>query len=427
MGDRDGVGPANVSARLLSTLERLLAIDATDLSVTLDQACQLAAEALGADKVDALFHDPASDSLIADGTSHTPMGRKQHAIGMNRLPLANGGREVAVYLSGQPYITGHADQDPEQLRGITEGLGVRSAIIVPLEVAGVHRGVFLASSAHPTYFREDDLPFLDAVSHWVGMVAHRAELVEQLALDAREQGRRVAADDLISTLAHDLGNLLTPLKTRLDLLRRRAVREQRERDQQDVEAAVAAVNRLTTLMRDLLDSSRLDHGMFALDAQPTELAELVRQTCAALTTDQVPIRVEAPVDLVVTVDAERIRQALENLLSNALKYAPAGTAVTVEVSTEAAAEDGDAWAVISVADQGPGIPPELRSRLFDRFARGPDSTGLGLGLYLASRVAAAHGGTLTLDPSPAVGARFSLRLPLGGWDAGTRPGEEAAI
>ena len=88
--------------------------------------------------------------------------------------------------------------------------------------------------------------------------------------------------------------------------------------------------------------------------------------------------------------------------------------------------DDEGWAVITVADQGPGIPPELRSRLFDRFARGPGSTGLGLGLYLASRVAAAHGGTLTADPPPAVGARFVLRLPLVGQEGDIEPGEEMA-
>lgn len=417
MGDTDGGDPEHVTARLLSTLEQLLAIEATDLSAALDQACLLVAEALGADKVDALFHDPASDSLVATGTSQTPMGRRQHAIGLNRLPLANGGREVEVYLTGQRYATGHADQDPGQLRGMIEGLGIRSAIIVPLEVADVHRGVFLASSARPEYFREDDLRFLGAVSRWVGMVARQAELVQQLAADAREQGHRVAADDLISTVAHDLGNLLTPLKSRLDLLRRRAVREQRERDQRDVEAAVAAVDRLTTLTRDLLDSSRLEHGIFALDAQPTNLAELVRETCAALTTDEGLIRVGAPADLVAMVDTERIRQALENVLTNALKYAPPGTAVTVDMGTEASATEDEAWAVIVVADQGPGIPPELRSRLFERFARGPGSNGLGLGLYLASRVAAAHGGALTAEPHPAIGARFVLRIPLIGQEA----------
>src|SRR3954449_9214118 len=78
------------TARLLATLERLLAIEAVDLATALDRACQLVAEALRADKTDAMFLDPTTDTLIAAGTSPTPMGQKQRAIGMHRLPLANG-------------------------------------------------------------------------------------------------------------------------------------------------------------------------------------------------------------------------------------------------------------------------------------------------------------------------------------------------
>ena len=134
--------------RLLATLEQLLAIDESDLHGALDRACHMVAKALRADKVDAALYDPTTETLVAAGTSHTPLGRKQHAIGMNRLPVANGGREVEVFLTGVPYATGQADQDPGQLRGMTEGLGIRSAIMVPLEVAGTRRGVFLASSTH---------------------------------------------------------------------------------------------------------------------------------------------------------------------------------------------------------------------------------------------------------------------------------------
>lgn len=413
------IGGAN-AARLLATLERLLSIEALDLSVALDAACDLVGDALGADKVDAMLHEAASDSLVAIGTSHTPMGVKQHAIGMHRLPLANGGREVEVYRTGRSYATGHADQDPEQLRGIIDGLGIRSAIIVPLHVGGVCRGVFLVSSSHPTFFAPEDLPFLEAVARWVGMVAHRTELIERIALEAREQGRRGAADDLITTLAHDLGNLIAPIKGRIDLVRRRAQRDGRDRDTLDMTAAALAVDRLTMLMRDLLDSSRLEQGLFTLEAQPTDLAELVRTTGAALATPQIPIRVEAPLELVLTLDANRIRQALENLLGNAVKHAPAGTPVTVSVTVDDGGDQASGCAVVTVSDAGPGIPPELLPRLFDRFARGPTSTGLGLGLYLASRIVTAHGGTLTADPQPPVGARFILTLPLD-------DGERAAI
>jgi signal transduction histidine kinase len=338
------------------------------------------------------------------------MGRKQHAIGMNRLPVANGGREVDVFLTGVPYATGQADQDPGQLRGMTEGLGIRSAIMVPLQVAGTRRGVFLASSARPNFFTDDDIRFLEAVSHWVGMVAQRAELTERIATEAREQGRRVAADELIATLAHDLGNLLAPIKGRIDLLQRRARREDRLRDLRDVEEATRAVDRVVSLVADLLDSSRLEQGLFTLNRQPADLVDLVRETCAGLATNSVPIRVDVSrQDIVLAVDPNRIRQALENLLSNAVKFSPAGATVVVDLDVEGT--DAECWAVVTVSDQGPGIPPELFPRLFDRFARGPGSTGLGIGLYLANRIVVAHGGTLNADPTPTIGARLQLKLP----------------
>src|SRR5215211_751672 len=309
--------------RLLATLEQLLAIDETDLHGALDRACQMVAEALRADKVDAARYDPTTETLVAAGTSHTPLGRKQHAIGMNRLPVANGGREVEVFLTGVPYATGQADQDPGQLRGMTEGLGIRSAIMVPLEVAGTRRGVFLASSVQPDFFAEDDVRFLEAVSRWVGMIAQRAELIERIATEAREQGRRVAADEIIATMAHDLGNLLAPVKGRIDLLQRRALRENRQRDLRDVEEATRAVDRVVSLVADLLDSSRLEQGLFALNRQPVDFVDLVRETCAALTTNTVPIRVDITrEDIVLAVDPNRIRQALENVLSNAIKFSP---------------------------------------------------------------------------------------------------------
>ena len=95
--------------RLLTTLEGLLELPATDVKATLDQATSLIAEVLTADKVDLFFHDWATETLVALGTSLTPMGRKQHAIAMDRLPLANGGRTVEVFLTGTSYLTHHAD------------------------------------------------------------------------------------------------------------------------------------------------------------------------------------------------------------------------------------------------------------------------------------------------------------------------------
>ena len=182
------------------TLERLLGLDAVELDSALDEASQIVAEALAADKVDAFVYEDSTESLVARGTSDTPMGRRQHELGLHRLALANGGRAAEVFRSGRRHVDGHVDEDPSELEGIKTGLRVRSAILSPLDVAGERRGVLSAVSAQPEHFSEDDLPFLDAVTRWLALVMHRAELVQQLVGHAEERGRREAVTQLLSLL-----------------------------------------------------------------------------------------------------------------------------------------------------------------------------------------------------------------------------------
>jgi signal transduction histidine kinase len=396
--------------RLLHTLERLLTLEGTQVATTLNQASDLIAAAVDADKVDAFLYQPSTESLVAVGTSHTPMGQKQRRLGLDRIPLANDGPEVSVFQTGQLYHTGHAEQDPTIPLGMIKSLGVRSMMIVAMEVAGERRGVLQACSAQPDAFTEDELHFLQAVAHWVGTLTHRAELVEQIAHDAAERARQVVAEELVTVLAHDLGNYLTPLKARLQLIGRRARREGRTQDIEHIDAASLTLNRLQAIINDLLDIGRLDQGLFSVARQPLDLVVLAQECVGVMGTARRGVVLRAPEELVVEADPMRIRQALENLLSNALKHSPDGAAVDVELTTEKK-EDGE-WATIAVHDQGPGIPSEVRSKLFTRFAAGPNSYGLGLGLYLARSIAEAHQGTLTADSRLGEGSTFRLALPL---------------
>jgi DNA-binding NarL/FixJ family response regulator len=182
--------------RLLETLQRMMAIQELALRGALTEACNLIAEALRADKVDVFLYDAGNESLVALGTSATDVGRRQRRIGMHHQPVANGGIAVHVFQSGEPYQTGHADQDPAQLRGMIEGLEVQSEITVPLEVHGDRRGVLSAISLQPEFFVEADLQFLQAVASWSGMVTHRAELFEQATREAARRGRRDAGEEL---------------------------------------------------------------------------------------------------------------------------------------------------------------------------------------------------------------------------------------
>lgn len=412
--------------RLLSTLERLLTIDAVEVHEALDQATQLVAEALGADKVDAFLLEAASNTLVARGTSDTPMGRKQKAEGMDKLPVVNGGRTIQVYQTGAPYMTGHADQDPGELVGITQGLGVRSTMAVALPLRGEGRGVLVVASATPERFTERDMRFLEAISSWIGLVAYRAESVERVAREALDEGRRRAAEELITVVAHDLRNYLTPLQARLDLIQRRAERQQHTQYVQDARFATREVHRLTRMIVSLLDVSRIEQGMFALRREPTDVVALVQETAEALSTSHHAIEVDAPEEVIALVDPDRLRQALENLLSNALRFSPDHAPVRVEVTTQPASPEAPGGAtaaghvMIAVSDQGPGIAPELLPHLFERFMSGANSVGIGIGLYLASQIALAHNGRLTAESPPGQGARFQLALPI-------VPGEASAV
>jgi two-component system, OmpR family, sensor kinase len=402
---------------LLWTLERLLQIPATELGSALDQAATLVGEALGAEKVDAWLRDPAIEVLSVIGINDSPMSRRERELGLDRLALADGGPIVEVYRTGASYCTGQADQDPLVRRGFWEGLGVRSMACVALEVGGEPRGVLLVSDARQDAFTDEDLRLLEAAARWVGLVAHRAELVEQIARHAAEQGRRTAAEELVTVLAHDLRNYLTPIRSRLELLERRAGREGQDRYAQDARSALVGLERLQRLIGDLLDVARLEQGLFTLRRMPTDLLALAQDAAAHFSTADTEVAVRASVDeLRADIDPDRVRQALDNLLLNATKHSPPGLPVRVEVGTTHQADQE--LATITVSDQGPGIPPEVLPRLFTRFAAGGAAAGLGLGLYLAHAIATAHGGTLVAESLPGAGARFVLTLPVPGAPAG---------
>lgn len=307
----------------LAMLESLLGIDAADTSSALNQACQLVAEALGSDKVDAFLHESEAGCLVAKGTSHTPMGRWPHEIGLNVTPVANGGRAVEVFLSGDAYTTGRADLDTGELRGITVGLGIRSEIIVPFDVGGERRGVLTVASGAPEAFSAEDGRFCSAVARWLGIVAHRAELLQQRQAAAVEEGRRAAAEELIRVLAHDLNNLIAPLKGRIDMIRRRGGAADRQTIVGHAEEAARSVEPLRRFVSELLDAERLEHGALAVTPRPTDLVALTQEIAAVFDGEGVDVRVHATEQLMALVDPDRLRQALENIVTNAVKSSPA--------------------------------------------------------------------------------------------------------
>jgi signal transduction histidine kinase len=396
---------------LLETLERLLEVSGAELAVALAQASDLVADALHADKVDVFMYDPSRDSLVALGSSHQPLSATQKRHGLDVLPVANGGRVVHVFQTASTFVNGELDRDMEELRGIRELLKIRSKLGVPLRIGGELRGVLMLASQQPHFWGPQDVTFAESVARWIGIVAHRSELTQEIARNAVAQGRQAVAEELMTVLAHDLRNYLAPLDWRLRSLRMRAERDGRQADLRDIERTLAGITRLNGLIGDMLDVARIDRGLFWFRPEPLPLLSLLEETASALTTVEHPCLVEAAEEVTARADPARVRQCVENLIGNAIKHSPGGGKVRVALSRTKNTEG--AWACIEVIDEGPGIPEHILPHIFERFVAGKRSSeGLGLGLFLAKRIAVLHGGELTVDSKPGEGSRFRLMLPM---------------
>jgi signal transduction histidine kinase len=181
-----------------------------------------------------------------------------------------------------------------------------------------------------------------------------------------------------------------------------AERENQQAYLRFVTGAQRGIDRLQAMLNDLLDTSRLEQGVFALNTELLNLAALVRETAGTLRTPATPIEVRGADEILLEADPNRIRQALENLIGNAVRHSPEGIPIILELEMESGTKRD--LAVVAVRDAGPGIAPELLPKLFTRFGAGGNTKGLGLGLYLVRGIAEAHGGTITVDSTPGKGA-----------------------
>jgi signal transduction histidine kinase len=182
----------------------------------------------------------------------------------------------------------------------------------------------------------------------------------------------------------------------------------------DLEVVRRNARTLHTYVNDLLDLSRLDAGGMRLDYSETDLARAVRSVAdhfvSASAHRGIDLRLTMPDAVAAQVDQAKVCRVLFNLMSNAFKHVPDGTG-----RVEVALMVGDMHATIEVIDNGPGIPAEMRERIFERFVQGDDpqrSAGTGLGLAIAEEFVALHGGGITVDDADGPGALFRIVLPL---------------
>ena len=241
-------------------------------------------------------------------------------------------------------------------------------------------------------------------------VEERARLYRQ----AQEEVRR--RDEFLSVASHELRTPVAALQLQLQMLYRVAAREAAPLSPvlvDKVEALERQTRRLTVLVNELLDVSRMRLGRLELRLEELDLAELARESVRQLEGElgrsgsRIALRADAPAT--GRWDRLRLEQVVTNLLVNAAKFGE-GRPIAVTVQAEAG------LARLAVADQGIGIPPEHQDRIFGRFERAASPEhygGLGLGLYIAREIVEAHGGHIRLASAPGLGSTFTVELPRG--------------
>ena len=254
--------------------------------------------------------------------------------------------------------------------------------------------------------RSDSLEVTEAIGGVIAL-ALLAALARALVLLDRAVSEARASEAAMRTFLADASHELRTPVAALQATAERLLRDQPARPERDaIEAQLARDSgRLGHLIDDLLNLARLD-ARERPHREPVDLADLASAAVAATRTTDPAARVELVTNgpVPATGDRDALLRAVRNLLDNA--FAVADT-VVVEVTQTA---NGP---TMSVTDNGPGVPADQRERIFEPFVRLPRSPrdGTGLGLAIVRRTIESHGGTITCDPSPAGGARFTLRLP----------------
>ena len=352
-------------------------------------------------------------------TSHDDLGRAPAADRVVRYPadLDAPHGPAHVFATGEPEVLNEVSD--EVLRAIARDeehylaardLRLCSSMSVPLSVRGLNIGVLTFGSAESgRRYAAEDVAFAQDLAGRASAAIENARLYR----DAQDAVR--ARDEFLSIASHELKTPLTTLQLQVQGLLRK-IQAAPPNPTLDIVAprlltAERQVDRLTDLINNLLDISRITAGRLDLELEPVDLAAVVRDSSGRARDDasraECALQIETAGACVGQWDRMRVEQVVTNLLSNAIKYG-AGRPIEVSVTSD------DAWARLTIRDHGIGIAPEHQARIFERFERAVSDRhygGLGLGLWIVRQVVDALGGSIQVESESGKGSLFTVNLP----------------
>ena len=311
-----------------------------------------------------------------------------------------------VISTGNNY-TYHSSPDPEKDR-----LDQHYLLGLPMLVAGEITGALVFVRFGGPEYSPDQINLAEFIAAHVTHLLERQRLVGKIAnLEAERRLARLQ-EDFIAMVSHELNTPLGFIKGYTTTLLRKDTQWDEETRQDFLQIIDEEADRLVELIENLLDSSRLQARTLNMEFQNISLEEMINNHVErlAILYNNLEIHVEFPDnEVIVQADAKRLGQVLENLVSNASKYAPQSK-LTISLNIN------EQKAHVAIKDEGPGIPPQHLAHIFERFYRVPERSGgvrvTGLGLFIFKEIITAHHGQITVESEINQGTIFHIYLPL---------------
>lgn len=330
-------------------------------------------------------------------------------IGPTRIRVADAGILPQVFRSGRATLVDPVN--PSSLaHGLLAELGLQHAMVSPLRVEQFSVGVIAVGDSARGSFQPEQLEQLASLAapaalvlSQIGRYEAQTEMTRQLEEVAQMK------TDFVSVVSHELRTPLTSIIGSLDTVNRPELAPEASTARELIVTARRQAGRLQRLIEDLLMVSRLDRDAIPINVESIELAQLIDHVVETLKFgDMVKVDVSPP-DIRLSADRDHVERILINLMENASKYAPGSI---IEVT----GRPSEAMTQIRVIDHGPGIPPDQRERVFERFTQVEASQtrsvgGTGLGLSIVRSLAEAMGGRADVDETDGGGATFIIDLP----------------
>jgi signal transduction histidine kinase len=354
----------------------------------------------GARRLKVMSRDPLEERVCSLFMLVPLDNRRPHLV----RPVLENKRTVFIdHLS--PEMIASVSQNEEEVRALFTAQ-IKSVIAVPLVAHGkLVGGISLLSGSSSRVYGPPDVRLAEEIGRRAALAVLNARLFgeAQRATKTRE--------DVLAIVSHDLKNPVATISL-VEHLLRRFERLDRNKLIEFADKIQRAVDKMQSLIADLLDFANMQNGTFSVETKAGALNQLVIPVVDSMKvlaeSKQQTVAIDLPAHLPeVMVDAHRISQVISNLLGNAIKFTPEGGTIRISAHQQGKA------VVVSVLDTGPGIPSEFLSKVFDRFwhIHGTKQAGTGLGLSIAKGIVDAHGGKIWAESELGKGTSFCFTLP----------------